>query len=102
MRAGRAARLGEARPFGVRVETMRGEPIAAAGATMTPIARRLAVWWPSGAWVYAWPIAIEYPPGQRTRIIHIRMRAFAFFATLGLAAFAVFVARRMRDGMSAA
>lgn len=101
MRAGRAVRLGETRPFGVRVETMRGEPMPAAGATITPIARRLAVWWPGGAWVYAWPIAVEYPPGQMTRIIHVRMRVFALFATFGLSAFAIFVARRMRDGMSA-
>ena len=101
MRAGQAVRLVEARPFGARVETMRGEPMVVAGASMTPIARRLAVWWPGGAWVYAWPIAIEYPPGRRTRIIHVRMRAFALFATLGMAAFAIFVAQRRRDGMSA-
>ncbi len=90
----------EMRPFGARLDVLRGEPIPTAGPPITPVARRLALWWPGGAWAYAWPVAIEYPDGQRTRrtrIVHVRMLSLTVFAALGLAAFAVFVAQRWSE-----
>ena len=99
MRLGRAVDQVASRPIGVRMETLRGAPTLIAGASITPVARRLALWWPGGAWAYAWPIAIEYPEGERIRrerIPNMRMRASAAFAALGLVSFAIFVARRPR------
>jgi hypothetical protein len=93
-----------ARPIGVRVETLWGVVTPPTGLAITSVARRLSLWWLGGAWVYAWPVAIEYAEGQRTRrtrITHVRRRAFAMFATLGLAAVAVFVARRVSDAWRA-
>lgn len=93
----RGLQLEVARPFGVHLDVLRGEPTLTNGVAITPIARRLALWWPGGAWVYAWPVAIEYPADeriQRTRIIHIRMFSLATFAALGLVAYVVFATRR--------
>jgi hypothetical protein len=100
MTHGRGSQLAETRPVGVRLDLLRGEPMPTAGPPVTPVARRLALWWPGGAWVYAWPVAVEYPDGQRTqrvRIVHVRMVSLATFAALGLAAVALFVARRPRQ-----
>ena len=84
------------RPFGAQLDTLRGEPTPTAGLRVTPIARRLTLWWPGGAWVYAWPIAIEYPDGQRARrrrIPNMRMRSQATCVALGIAAAVLFLTR---------
>ncbi len=89
-----------ARPFGAQLDEMRGEPKLAAGLSVTPIARRLALWWPGGGWVYAWPVAVEYPEGTRTRrlrIMPIQPLTSAAFAVFGLAAFTTFATRRWRQ-----
>lgn len=89
----------EARPFGMQLDTLRGEPIVANGVSITPIARRLALWRPGGAWVYAWPVAVEYPAGQRirrARIVQMWMLSLGSLAALALATVAALfaVARR--------
>lgn len=74
------------RPVGVRLATARGAPVVAAGMPVTPIARRLMVWWPGGGWVYAWPDAIEYFDGQRTRrarIVPVRLVTMGGLVALG-------------------
>jgi hypothetical protein len=68
---------------------MRGAPRQAGGATITPIARRLALRWPGGGWVYAWPAAVEVQTARgtrRARIIPMRMVALAALAGVALAA----------------
>jgi hypothetical protein len=57
---------------------------------VTPVARRLMVWWPGGGWLYAWPDAIEYPDGQRTRRVRIvPVRSLAMGGLVALVAVAV-------------
>lgn len=90
-------RPAEKPPFGARLDVLRGEPTQTAGPPITPVARRLALWWPGSVWVYAWPVAIEYPEGQRTRrvrITNVRMLSRAIFAVFVLAAFAMFMTQR--------
>lgn len=89
-----------ARPFGVRLAAARGAPVLAAGMSVTPIARRLMVWWPGGGWVYVWPDAIEYADGQRTRrarIVPVRLLALGGFVALGVVAAVVSVAQWWRS-----
>jgi hypothetical protein len=97
----RSPQVAQARPFGVRLDDVRGVPTLAAGVPVTPIARRLIVWWPRGGWVYAWPGSIEYPDGIRTRrirIVPIQSLAFVALAALALATIAASLAQRRRDG----
>lgn len=97
MTRGHDARVGEPRPFGVRLDTLRGELAWAGGPPLTSVARRLALWWPGGAWVYAWPVAIELPEGygrRRSRRIGAgRARGSGVLAALGLIACAAGLAR---------
>src|SRR5215469_10585095 len=97
-------RLVAARPFGLRRSELRGAPTTVAGKLLTPIARRLVVWWPGGGAVYARAVAIEYQDGGRTRqirIIPIQSLVFGALAALGLAAIAASFAlrrqHRLRD-----
>jgi len=86
-----------ARPFGMRLDTLRGEPIVANGVSITPFARRLALWRPGGALVYAWPVAVEYPAGQRirrARIVQMWMLSLGSLAALATVAALFAVARR--------
>ncbi|MGZ3584108.1 MAG: hypothetical protein ACXWQR_22325 [Ktedonobacterales bacterium] len=97
----RSPRLAEARPFGVQLKDVRGAPMLAADIPVTPIARRLTVWWPGGAWVYAWPGSIEYPDGSRIRqirIVPIQSLASVALVALALATIAASFAQRWRDG----
>lgn len=90
-----------ARPFGVRLAAARGTPVLAAGMSVTPIARRLMVWWPGGGWVYAWPEAIEYPDGQRTRrarIIPVQSLVMGVFVALGVVSAVASAAQWWRSG----
>ncbi|HEU0027074.1 MAG TPA: hypothetical protein VFQ25_08155 [Ktedonobacterales bacterium] len=92
-------------PAGARLETLRGDSRQVGGATLTPIARRLAIRWPGGGWVYAWPSAIEIQTARgtrRARIIPVQRIALAALAGFALAALAGVVAqwwlgRRARD-----
>lgn len=88
------------RPVGLRMETLRGELTPTAGAPITTVARRLALWWPGGAWVYAWPVAIEFAEGNgrpRTRRIgNVHALTSGLLATLGATACVVYLARRAR------
>jgi hypothetical protein len=71
-----------------------------AGVLLTPIARRLVVWWPGGGAVYARPVAIEYLDGSRTRqvrMVPIQSLAYGALAALGLATMATSFALRRRD-----
>ncbi len=71
-----------------------------AGVLLTPIARRLVVWWPGGGAIYARPVAIEYLDGSRARLIRIvpiQSLAFAALAALGLAAITTSFALRRKD-----
>jgi hypothetical protein len=88
-------------PVGVRLAATRGAPMLAAGMSVTPIARRLTVWWPGGGWVYAWPEAIEYLDGQRmrrARIIPVRLITMGGIVTLGAVAAVASVAQWWRRG----
>lgn len=88
--------LTDARPFNIRLEALRGEPMSTPEAQVTPIARRLTIWWPGGAWVYAWPVAVEYQEGnatRRTRILPVRAIMVAGVAVSGLAALAALLTR---------
>lgn len=98
----RSLRLAEARPFGVQLKDLRGAPTLAAGLPVTPIARRLMVWWPGGNWIYAWPGSIEYTDGSQTRqlrIIPIQTLTLGAVAALGLATIAASLALRWRDAL---
>lgn len=98
----RSPRLAEARPVGVQLKDVRGAPTLVAGVPVTPIARRLVVWWPGGGWVYAWPGSIEYSDGSRTRqirIVPIQSLAFGAVAALGFVTIAASLAQRWRDGL---
>jgi hypothetical protein len=93
-------RLEEAKPFGLQRSTLRGAQLTVAGVLLTPIARRLVVWWPGGGVVYARPVAIEYLDGRRTqqiRIVPLQSLALGALAALGLAAMAASFALRRRD-----
>jgi hypothetical protein len=93
-------RLVEAKPFGLRRSDLRGAQMTVAGVLLTPIARRVVVWWPGGGAVYARPVAIEYLDGSRTRqirIIPIQSLALGTLAALGLAAIAASFALRRKD-----
>ena len=71
-----------------------------AGVLLTPIARRLVVWWPGGGAVYVRPVAIEYLDGSRTRqkhIVPIQSLAFGALATLGMAAITTSFALRRKE-----
>jgi hypothetical protein len=71
------------------MRTLRGGARRVGGATLTPIARRLAIRWPGGGWVYAWPSAIEIQTEQgtrRARILPVQRLALAALAGLALAA----------------
>jgi hypothetical protein len=62
------------------MRTLRGGARRVGGATLTPIARRLAIRWPGGGWVYAWPSAIEIQTEQgtrRARILPVQRLALA-------------------------
>lgn len=79
----------DARPVGVRFATAPGTPVLAAGMSVTPIARRLTVWWPGGGWLYVWPDAIEYFDGQRARrarIVPVRLITMGGLVALGAVA----------------
>ena len=92
-------RLVEAKPFGLQRSDLRGAQMPVAGALLTPIVRRLVVWWPSGGAVYARPVAIEYLDGSRTRricIVPIQLLAFGALVALGLAAVAASFALRRK------
>jgi hypothetical protein len=68
---------------------------------VTPIARRLALSWPGGAWVYAWPAAIEYPEGsqtRRTRILPYQRLMSVALVALSAGALVAFIAQRWKDG----
>ncbi len=88
-------RLADGRRFGARFQTLRGSPIEAGGATLTPIARRVVIWSPWGVWAYVWPATIEYDVGrriQRARITRARALVWApsaLFAIAGIAAAAL-------------
>jgi hypothetical protein len=74
--------------------------MTAAGVLLTPIARRLVVWWPGGGAVYARAAAVEYQDGGRTRqirIVPIQSLVFGALAVLGLAAIAASLALRRQD-----
>jgi len=89
-----------AKPFGLRRSDLRGAQMTVAGVPLTPIARRLVVWWPGGGAVYARPAAIEYLDGGRTRqirIVPIQSLAFGALVALGLAAIATSFALRRKD-----
>jgi hypothetical protein len=93
-------RLMAAKPFGLRRSDLRGAQMTVAGVPLTPIARRLMVWWPGGGAVYARPVAIEYQDGSRTRQVHIvpiQSLALGALAVLGLAAIAASFALRRKD-----
>jgi hypothetical protein len=97
-------RLVEAKPFGLRRSDLRGAQMPVAGVLLTPIARRLVVWWPGGGAVYARPVAIEYLDGGRTRqirIVSIQSLAFGALAALGLAATAALFVLRCKDRLRA-
>src|SRR3974377_407040 len=82
-------RLVAAKPFGLRRSDLRGAQMRVAGVLLTPIARRLVVWWPGGGAVYARPVAVEYLDGRRTRqirIVPVQSLGFGALAALGLAA----------------
>ena len=99
---GRSPRLVEARRVGMQLNDVRGAPMLAAGVPVTPIARRLVVWWPGGGWIYAWPGSIEYSDGSRTRqirIVPIQSLAFGAVAALGLVTIAASLAQRWSDGL---
>jgi hypothetical protein len=88
--------LNGAAPAGLRLETLRGGARQVGDATMTPIARRLAMRWPGGGWVYAWPTAIEIQTERgvrRARVIPVQRIALAALAGLALAALAGVVAQ---------
>ncbi len=83
--------LDGALPVGVRMETLRGEPRQAGGATVTPIARRLTLRWPGGGRVSARPSAVEIQTERgvrRVRIMPFRRVALATLAGITLAALA--------------
>jgi hypothetical protein len=95
-----SSRLVEAKPFGLQRSDLRGAQMPVAGVLLTPIARRLVVWWPGGGAVYARPVAIEYLDGSRARqirIVPIQSLAFGALAALGLAAITTSFALRRKD-----
>lgn len=98
---GRAPSVVNAWPLRLRLDELRGEPLLAEGVSVTPIARRLALSWPGGAWVYAWPSAIEYPEGSRTRrarIIPYQRLVSVVLVALSAGALVAFAAQRWKDG----
>ena len=83
--------LDGALPVGVRMETLRGEPRQAGGATVTPIARRTTLRWPGGSRVSARPAAVEIQTERgvrRVRIMPFRRVALVTLAGITLAALA--------------
>lgn len=100
----RSAQRTIAQPFGARLDTLRGEPTLAAGVLVTPIARRLALWWLGGGWIYAWPSAVEYPEGtltRRLRILPIQPLVSAAVVAVGVAALGAVTTQRWRRQQSA-
>jgi hypothetical protein len=96
----RRPRVVEARPFGMRVSDLRGAQMLVAGVPVTPIVRRVVVWWPGGGGVYARARAIEYLDGSRTRqirIVPIQSLAFGALTALGAAAIAASFALRWKN-----
>lgn len=93
-------RVVEAKPFGLQRSDLRGAQMPVAGVLLTPIARRLVVWWPGGGAVYVRPVAIEYLDGSRTQqkhIVPIQSLAFGALVALGLAAITTSFALRRKD-----
>jgi hypothetical protein len=90
----------EGKPFGLQRSDLRGAPMPVADVLLTPVARRLVIWWPGGGAVYARPVAIEFLDGgrtQRIRIVPIQSLALGALAALGLAAVAASFALRRKD-----
>ena len=95
----RRAEVVEARPFGIRRSNLRGAQMLVAGVPVTPVVRRVMVWWPGGGGVYARAHAIEYLDGSRTqqiRIAPIQSLAFGGLIALGAAAIAASIALRWK------
>jgi hypothetical protein len=95
-----SSRLVGAKPFGLQRSDLRGAQMPVADILLTPIARRLMVWWPGGGAVYTRPVAVEYVDGSRTRrirIVPIQSLGFGALAALGLAAVAASFALRHKD-----
>ncbi len=91
------------RPFGARLERLLGEPTRAAGTLVTPIARRLAIWWPGGGWVALWPVAVEYPTSagsRRARIAPVQTIALVALSLMSLVALVAFKAQRWMDAQA--
>jgi hypothetical protein len=96
MRTDIPGQLDGALPVGVRMETLRGAPRQAGGATVTPIARRLTLRWPGGGRVSIRPTAVEIQTERgtrRVRIMSFRRVAMAALAGITLAALAGAVAQ---------
>jgi hypothetical protein len=92
--------LAEAKPFGLRRSDVRGAQMRVAGVLLTPIARRVVVWWPGGGAVYARPVAIEYLDGTRTRqirIVPVQSVALGALVALGMVTIAASFALRRKD-----
>jgi hypothetical protein len=83
--------LNGALPAGARLDTLRGDSRQAGDAMVTPITRRLALRWPGGGLVYAWPSAIEVQTKRgtrRKRIIPVQTVALAALVGIALAGLA--------------
>lgn len=81
---------------GMSLDESRGAPREAGGVIVIPVARRLVARWPGGAWVLAWPAAVEVRANGRTRrvrIVPVQSLALAALAGAALVALLGTIAR---------
>jgi hypothetical protein len=69
----------------IRIETTAGEPITRGEVEVTPQARALVLRWPSGGFVWSWPLGVTVKKGESVEQLPIRnaTRAGIFGAVAG-------------------